>query len=453
MHLEDGFDPLQGVTLSFAAQRLAIPTGRIGSLERVVSTRGGLVSSVIPLATGTERAEYRVCQALLGDVGSTADVTLAEGLGHGSLDGAGTGSDLAAAADLAVVEAVERWSSTVVTVDQLTVSAAQDQESGLDMTTVPTCSPAEFAHPSCPLVPFDPTVPLRWVTGLDLTTGSPVSVPAVMTYLGMRQWSSSERWWLPISTGCAAHTDLSLALLAGLFEVVERDALTLTWLHQLPLPELELDLPSLSVARDRANASGAGRTRLFDATLDTGVPTVYAVNESSGPVATVVGCATAADASTAVRKVLREVQSCRIAIEAAGPGGDDPDTFLSAIDGARWMGDPRRAGAFSFLDRSPRRLVSEMPPLSAASADALLPTALQAVRDVGGRPVAVDLTTREARRAGLHVVRVIVPELQPMTFSPRARYLAHPRVARGAFAAGYQPKPAHQLNALPQPMA
>ena len=431
---------------------------RIGTLDRVVSTRGGLVSTVVPLPAGQGDPAYRICQAMLGDVGLVLDAPdaplAADQLGPGALDGAGSGTVLTRAADLAVVEAIERWSSVVVTPGQL-VAATADQLPGavLDLTRVPACSAAELAHPRCPLTRLDPAAPQRWVRGVDLTSGAPVWVPAVMTYLGLQQWPS-EHWWLPISTGCAAHTDPAAALLGGLLEVVERDVLTLTWLHSLPLPEIDLSGSPLAGLPAEAARNGSGTTRLFDGTLDTGVPTVYAVNTSSGPVATVVGAATCSTAEAAVRKVLGEVQSCRIALEATPAVGDDLDAFLFAVEGARWMAAPERADAFGFLTgATPTRRLADLAPLAGTGPREQLRSVLNRLAELGCRPVAVDLTTREARAAGLVVVRVIVPELQPMTFNLRARYLAHPRVFDGPRSSGYTPRAESALNPLPQPMA
>lgn len=420
----------------------AVP--RIGTLDRVVAARGGLVSSVVPISATREAAAYHVCQAMVGDVGAVLP-DVAESLhAWGALDGAGTGVDLGRAADLAVVEAVERWSSTVVTADQVLVASADELAAlglrTLDMATVPRCSDEELAHPRCPLRPFDPGARLRWVDGVDLLDGERVLVPAVMTFLGLRQWPS-ECWWLPISTGCAAHTDLPAAVLGGLLEVVERDALTLTWLHRLPLVELDVD---------------GGTTRVYDATLEHGIPTVYAVDRADGPVATVVGAATAGTAQAAVEKVLREVQSCRIALEAIGPGGEDVDSFVTATDGARFMAAAERTPAFSFLldpARSERRLrpLRDLEPLCGANPTEQLRAAIAALCRSGAHPVAVELTTREARVAGLRVVRVIVPELVPLSFSLRARYLGHQRAREGGWTARY---PASRVfNPVPQPMA
>lgn len=417
---------------------------RIGTLDRVVSARGGLVSTVVPISATRDASAYHICQASLGDVGAVLPDCAPSLHGPGGLDGAGTGHELGRAADLAVVEAVERWSSTILTEDQVVVASvrelAQRGEAALDLDRVPRCSEEELAHPRVPLRRLDRDAPLRWVHGIDLLDGSRVLVPAVMTYLGLQQWPS-ETFWLPISTGCAAHTDLAAALLGGLLEVVERDALTLTWLHRLPLVELDVD---------------GGSTRVYDATLEHGIPTVYAVDRSDGPVATVVGAATAPTAEAATHKVLREVQSCRIALEAIGPGGDDVDAFVSATDGAQYMGVSHRASAFEFLTQPPRdrrslRPLAHVASLPGEDAAEQLRAALAAMRSIGAHPVAVDLTTREARLAGLRVVRVVVPELVPLTFSPRARYLAHPRVHGGSWTAVHAP--ADELNPLPQPMA
>jgi ribosomal protein S12 methylthiotransferase accessory factor len=63
----------------------------------------------------------------------------------------------------------------------------------------------------------------------------------------------------------------------------------------------------------------------------------------------------------------------------------------------------------------------------------------------------VNLTTREAQAAGLWVVRVIVPALQPVTFRRVAQYRGHPRLFSAPLAMGHFVHAEVDLNPWPQP--
>ena len=78
---------------------------------------------------------------------------------------------------------------------------------------------------------------------------------------------------------------------------------------------------------------------------------------------------------------------------------------------------------------------------------------LDRVQAAGMTAYAVDLSSDEAVRAGVWVVRVIIPELRPLSFMQRARFQGHDRLYRAPAALGM---PVHQesdLNPWPQPFA
>ncbi|WP_246258467.1 YcaO-like family protein [Kroppenstedtia pulmonis] len=100
---------------------------------------------------------------------------------------------------------MERYSSCVYHEDQfIWATAAELGEDAIDLQKIPLCSEQELAHPKCPVVKPRMDAPIRWVKGLSLHSGREVWVPAVMTYLHIPPMSPGERFWLPISTGCAA---------------------------------------------------------------------------------------------------------------------------------------------------------------------------------------------------------------------------------------------------------
>ena len=66
--------------------------------------------------------------------------------------------------------------------------------------------------------------------------------------------------------------------------------------------------------------------------------------------------------------------------------------------------------------------------------------------------IALDLTTAELREAGLWAVRVVVPELMPISFVHRARFLGTPRLYRYAESKG-RPLTEEEINPNPLPFA
>src|SRR5262249_41744709 len=145
------------------------------------------------------------------------------------------------------------------------------------------------------LIAPDPKLPIRWVRALSLLTGNLVYVPAIMVYLYTGHATPGERFWIPITTGCAAHRSYERALLAAILEVIERDAISLVWLQKLRLPRIVIDRFSPALAsywRHYEQGSAELEYCFFDATSDLGVPTVYGVQVSkiNNRLSTLVSC-------------------------------------------------------------------------------------------------------------------------------------------------------------------
>jgi ribosomal protein S12 methylthiotransferase accessory factor len=434
----------------------AVSTEAVPRLHDLVSPLGGLINDVTRLPVEPSSPQLAVFSASLGDV-STVLVDQCGPDCLGSLDGAGTGLDVQRAEIVAIAESLERYANCVYDERQFRWATAADLGAeALDLDALPRCSPAELADPECPVVVPDKTAPMRWIRGVDLRTGKPAWVPASLVYIHFPS-EDAERITNPISTGSAAHPDPAVAVCSALCEVIERDAISLTWLHELALPRIELDVvgPHLRRFLD-ASADRDLTIRLFDATTDVGIPTVYGVSIAPDHprLRTVVSCATGLDPQTAAAKAICELVSVRIALHDDEPSTDDIGSFTDVSDGATYMCVPERASAFDFLLDSPaRRRLSEMPVLSTGD-----PTAdLRLVRDrlaaCGLDAYVIDLTTDEALRVGMNAVRAVVPGLQPLTFHHRARFLGHPRLYRAPVRMGYPARLEAELNAWPQPFA
>lgn len=110
---------------------------------------------------------------------------------------------------------------------------------------------------------------------------------------------------------------------------------------------------------------------------------------------------------------------------------------------------------FDFLrtDSTATKKVSDLRVGLELSAEEQLSWLLEKLDDAGMSALAVNITTSEAEEAGIHVVRVIIPELMPVSFVHQVRYLAHPRLYDAPAAMGYPVRSEPQLNHYPQPFA
>lgn len=361
---------------------------------------------------------------------------------------------------LAVAEGLERYCAITMDKDQAVVASATELgNAALDLDLIPRCSDVELENPRCDLVKPDKNQPIRWVQGLSLLTGRVTYIPVVMAYLNVGYSCHAERFWHPISTGCAGHTSYERAVAAAVLEVVERDAISTLWLQKLPLPRVEVDTlrePLLAYWDQYRRSSLDLEYLFFDATLDLGFPTVYGLQiaRHHQRLTTLVSCSTDLDPAKAITRVMREMAALRVALRVPHAGPSSIDDFRGVLDGAAYMAQAQHCDSFAFLLQSGRiRPLSNMPILDQGSDESNLRFILGRLAEKRLEAYAVDLTTDEALRIGVRVVRVLVPGLQPVSFHHRARYLGHRRLYEVPATMGYRVLPEDNLNKDPQPFA
>lgn len=377
------------------------------------------------------------------------------GPGYGELDGLGGGLTVPEAEARAIGEALEHYAAASVVPDRLLVESANGLGGeALPLTDVPRCSAAEV-RASGLSVP-DPGAPIRWVQGARLPDGAPVWIPAIMVYLWLSPVLEGERFWMPTSTGCAAHPDREQAILHALLECVERDAIAITWLAEVRWPRL--DLADLAAAHPGLQAL-AGMLPwsdldavLFDATTDLGVATVYALLRAvhDEQLAVVVSAAARPALADAAYHALLEGLKNRRTLRSylGGPAAPEPEHFERPHEGALFMGSPARQAAFDFL-LQPERGALRRGAHGAGGVTGWRDVVAR-LRGKGKMAYLVDLTTSELSEAGMTAVRAIVPGLQPVSFNQRARYLGHPRLTEACRELGVAPE---AWNPWPQPFA
>jgi len=280
-----------------------------------------------------------------------------------------------------------------------------------------------------------------------------------MTYLYAGFVSREERLCLPITTGCAGHTSYERAILAGIYEVVERDAISLTWLQQLALPRIEVDdiAPELASYWERYQRSSKElEYHFFDATTELGIPTIYGlqVSKVDKRFTTLVSCSTAHSFVEALVKVMRDMAACRIAFRQQRKIPETFEEFTDIFHGAIYMARGEQAHAFDFLlNTTARKRLSELSELDCYDKRRQLHNTIDRLRLRDMEAFVIDLSTDEALRSDVRVVRAIIPALQPLSFNYRARYLGHPRLYDAPIRMGYPVRQENELNHWPQPFS
>ncbi len=399
--------------------------------------------------------------AVLGRPGALHPGPCRVGQTLGALYGSGTAVDEATAQIRAVCEALERYCSVMYPMDGVLRATPRSLgDRALDPRRLPRCSARERerAARAFRLREPDPDRDEFWIRGYSLTHARPLWVPLTAAYLGL-PLPIDEHTLFPLSTGFAAGVDFRQAILSALCEVIERDSLALFWLHQLPMPRLDLDRVPLSPAlRDllRAGERAGAETTLLDLTTDVGVPVIGAIQTCgrAAPHAIAMG-ACRIDAGAAALRVLEEVGSLRVALTSAADRRVTKAAFFTDAEqtpetfGLLYAG-PDGPARFRFATND-APVARELP--APIVSDDPLAAIVNRLASLGMETIVVDVTTPDVRDFGITVVKVIVPELMPITFTHHARYLAHPRLYEAPRALGYGERTEETITDDPIPFA
>lgn len=300
----------------------------------------------------------------------------------------------------------------------------------VDPRTLLLHEPEAYEHPGFEYVPFRPDTEIAWARAQVVGTEQDVFVPFHVAYYGAsRDPALGPSFVYENSNGCAIGAGPEEALLAGLLEVVERDAFLRMWYSATPLPELDLD--GLDDKAALVVRVLAGRTRrdlrAFRAVGEFGLPVVVLVSTSDTPgePATLITAGCALETNEALLAAVHEMATAGPAItanyrlrrEELPPLLEDPGRLRFMTDHALAAALPQASDRFSFLLDPPEPPAAAEPwhvPQGDVAAD--LAAVLAAAAEQGRRIFAVDHTTPEIARLGMSCVKAIVPGTAPMTF-------------------------------------
>jgi ribosomal protein S12 methylthiotransferase accessory factor len=386
---------------------------------------------------------------------------------------------------VAVLEALERYGGSNPTGKRTVVRAAMADldEPALDPRRLGMHEDAVYDQIPHLYRPFTEEAVCNWVWGYSLTAGNPVLVPESCAYF----WTLNlpDRVFLADTTnGCALGSCLEEAILYGILEVAERDALLLTWHSQIPARAIDLqasdDREPAITATAITQATGY-QVSLFDITTEVGIPCVWAMAahprlaDGELPPGTdelALFCA-AGSHLTPERAALSALVELgpqlagaikRFPARKADAAAclTSPDEVRTIFDHAVAFGDPRANERLGFLTAQPAppRPLAEAGrarewPGSTDLRDDLLEI-VDRFRSENMEVIVVDQTGPEHRALGLHCVRVLIPGTLPLTYGHRRRRLRNlPRLLTMPYRLGHTDAPLSmaEVNQLPHPFA
>jgi ribosomal protein S12 methylthiotransferase accessory factor len=282
---------------------------------------------------------------------------------------------------------------------------------------------------------FTDDTEIGWIEGTNLADGSQIFVPGQLVSMGyVPDLNEVSSCFYPTSSGCAVAPSVDGAVLAGLLESIERDAVMIRWYARIAPPMLDLDIEELLGKPPGPQTQGLD-IRFHDMTVDGDVPvvSVTCIERTGRPCFFLLSAAAGLDTLTAARKALVEAGQGRPFIKLLANINRAPHEgheFSDFDSNLRFYAEPANAHYTEwFLSKAgePGRYFPEVS--DAGNAGDRLHILLDRCSAMELTPIVFDFTTPEIRDCGLFACRVLVPELVPLAV-PSAPFLGHPRLAR-----------------------
>ena len=410
---------------------------------KTINLASKLISDKVGLIQGINHGIFRAQdpQTIAMGAGVQDLSTFSEILNSSKAGGGGERVELALAATIG--EAVERYCMNFYDKEKLVFASYREvQNDAVHPDLVRYYSREQIATARFKNTKyFSEDSKIHWEWGYSLTFKRHRLVPATQVYLNYNLDDHEENPGRNASTGLAAGASLEEAILSGLFEVVERDAVAILWHHRKIGPRIRIDNTELiEMLEDRFHIDHPSvDVKIFDIRLDIPIPSVFAVMQRPsefGPILC-VSSVTRLDPKEAVRKSMREMGQATPYMRYLYHQLDDwePASDFSNITtfDHHFMLYSKRPElipeAMGFCDNvEDEILLSEIPDYATGRVLSDIEYCVNALRELGFEVIVSDITTPEISDLGLHTVRVLIPGLVPLHGNHNYPYLGLKRL-------------------------
>ena len=345
------------------------------------------------------------------------------------MSGAGSSIDSSNGFFLSEMEGYERFANcldcnNIVYSDSCSLgSHAADMEEFLKVSRI--------IEPDSLIQEFKANKVFRWVESFELQSKEIKYIPLEYVNLYTIREFSGEGTTNPISTGMSVHDTYEEAILNGIYEIIERDAIALTWL--LKYPGQKIENRPYGIDFEVFDNDFLGSTELFEVSTIEGIHTfcLKANAHHNKDISTVLMFATHVNPETALRKLKKELTAVIYSMTDSlkrFPNIIDQDytKFFTVEQSGLYMAHRNNKKHFSFFNHAKSKEFSIPKALTFSDPNAELS---YVQKHLENRKIYVtDLTNRECKDRGIKAVKVNIPSLQPISFIHSSRYLGHYRI-------------------------
>lgn len=298
-----------------------------------------------------------------------------------------------------------------------------------------------------------------WTEMTSLINSKEILVPSQLIYLSYPFISSEPTVYPSISTGAAGGSCLSAAIVRGIYEIIERDAFLIFYLNKLKASRIELE--AVSDKRIRAAVRLQERYNLeivsLDITTDINVPTFasIAIDRAGIGKAVSVGLKSSLDAINALSGSINEALHTRTWIRQEHEKHSKeikPSDLLVNTEmetrGLLWYPKKRIENLDFWINTSKRKIALKDSKLSSGQQLQRLNSIFEKLDyDV----LFKDITLEPFRNLEYFIVKVIVPQMQPLYLDENYKLLGGKRLYEVPEKLGYANKKEEELNSFPHP--
>ena len=375
-------------------------------------------------------------------------------------NGQGIGQNLDDALRIALSESLERYSQATIPVSKL-ISG-----SFLSLNKNGALSPNEFKYyssgqldgPEFMQYSIDESTNIDWVEASSFLENDRRLVPAQLVYtLYDRVYVYEPRFRLNSSSGVAAGSTLETAQYRSICEAIERDGFLIYWLNKLSPQRINLEHHSYLSEMIRGVQMQGFEIFVLNITTEIGLPSFACVMlDRSGPHAVAVDAIAGFDVEIIIEKLILSTLRQMRSRDVSDPSAiiyKDPKTIYERS--RLWSGVAMIDAIDFFLKGPSVNLEDSFYPYVKHKYS--LSEKVEKLRELLLRQnmscFLVDITHPVADKAGLRVVRAIIPKLVPLFFSEHKKPLGIDRLYSVPVQLGYlkEALKSQDLNSTPHP--
>lgn len=309
-----------------------------------------------------------------------------------------------------------------------------------------------------------PDTEMDWVSARSFISGRKHLIPAQLVYiLYSEEYPDEPYFWRSTTNGAAAGASFDQATYRALCEAIERDGLFSFWLSGIAPPVIDLESIPFPKVREHIANIKKHKLELFvlDITTDLEVPSFCAVLiDRFGKKAVSMSAVADFDVPHAFEKLMLEIlkfphivirESNVTTFESVQKKYPNMRTFEERK--LLWS-QQNMIPQIEFFLQGKKKDFSE---IKSKCTDEDVKAKLCKIKDVLKEKryncFLADVTSHEARQAGLFVVKAILPQLIPAYFDEQEKYLGIKRLYTLPVTLGYREQPISEseLNPIPHP--